>query len=73
MKLRPCVYTGSLTAWRRADGEPALTEGAMRLAYPSKDDREFLEQCAEDGFGVDLEGHAVKPAPKAPKASKRKR
>lgn len=63
LKLKPCTYTGVPTVQRREDGEPALTEGAIRSAYAH--DPKFVEACAKEGFGVRTDD--------TPTPSKRKR
>lgn len=64
--LKRCIYTGALTACRRPDGEPAISEAAIRAAFEGGV-RHLggltLEQIEKAGFGA---GEKDAPAPKAP-------
>lgn len=61
--LKRCIYTGALTACRRADGEPAISEAALRAAFAGGVGQLgglTLEQIEKAGFGAGV------TEPKAP-------
>lgn len=66
MRLLPCIYTGVKTCWRRADGEPALSEVQLETHYGQ--DREFIAACKKHGFGIKQDDTPKAKKPGQPRA-----